>query len=118
MKGELHISAREATACTYLPDDTVNNVQIFHGDTNLVVPLKGRHLYGQLAKDFRLSEFNPFLKKMKEGFSIFLGNICAFMVTQEELKSFTGKRQTIRNNNCFQSRRVKCRFFNLLQVRS
>jgi hypothetical protein len=21
MKGELHISAREATACTYLPDD-------------------------------------------------------------------------------------------------
>jgi hypothetical protein len=25
MKGELHISAREATACTYLPDDILTN---------------------------------------------------------------------------------------------
>jgi hypothetical protein len=32
MKGELHISAREATACTYLPDDIAQGVvRVFHG---------------------------------------------------------------------------------------
>lgn len=44
--------------------------------------------YCELAIQFRISEFNPQLKKMKEGFSIFLGDICNQLVTGDELKSY------------------------------
>lgn len=44
--------------------------------------------YCNLAIEFRVNEFNPQLKKMKEGFSIFLGEICTQMVTPDELKSY------------------------------
>jgi hypothetical protein len=63
-------------------------VELVPGGANLAVPAKERHVYCQLAKEYRVNEFNPFLKKMKEGFSMFLSNACAFMVTPEELKSF------------------------------
>jgi hypothetical protein len=81
--------APEATDLRY----TVNNilgqpVELVPGGAAIVVPAKERHRYCQLARDFRANEFNPFLKKMKEGFSIFLSNICAFMVTPDELRNF------------------------------
>jgi hypothetical protein len=72
---------------------TVNNIlgepaELVPGGASLAVPMKERHVYCQLAREFRANEFNPFLKKMKEGFAIFLSNICAFMVTPDELRNF------------------------------
>jgi hypothetical protein len=44
--------------------------------------------YRNLAVEFRVNEFNPCLKKMREGFSIFLGEIGSLRVTADELRSF------------------------------
>jgi hypothetical protein len=63
-------------------------VELVTGGASVVVGQKERQLWVQLAKEFRASEFNPCLKKMKEGFSMFLSNACTFMVTPDELKSF------------------------------
>jgi hypothetical protein len=62
-------------------------VELVPGGTNLAVPAKERHMYCQLAKEFRVNELNSFFNKMTEWFSIFLNNIGAFMVTPDKLKS-------------------------------
>jgi hypothetical protein len=48
MKGELHISAREATACTYLPDDTYrsdDDYAVLIGNGDRILTSKSRAFY-------------------------------------------------------------------------
>jgi hypothetical protein len=71
-----------------VPNILGEQIELIINGSNLVVSSKERGRYSQLAKEYRMNEFNPLLKKMKEGFGIFLSNICAFMVTPDELKSF------------------------------
>jgi hypothetical protein len=71
-----------------VPNILGEQIELIINGNSLVVSSKERGRYSQLAKEYRMNEFNPLLKKMKEGFGIFLSSICAFMVTPDELRSF------------------------------
>ncbi|OHS94738.1 hypothetical protein TRFO_10883 [Tritrichomonas foetus] len=64
------------------------DIELIPDGAMISVPKSEVPRYCTLAINFRVNEFNHQLKKMKEGFSIFLGDICSQMVTPEELKSY------------------------------
>ena len=63
-------------------------VELIPGGATIFVHPNDLKQYCQLASTFRRTEFDAQLKKMREGFSIFLGDICPQLVTPEELKSY------------------------------
>jgi hypothetical protein len=71
-----------------VPSFSGEQVELFAGGANLIVSQADTARFAGLAMQFRIAEFLPSLRRMREGFSIFLGEISSLLVTAEELRSF------------------------------